>query len=249
MSVSNEQFLQRQSDFWNDIAKTWSLQNRNPVVGWYNEHEAFKEYDTVLFRDIPLTGNEIVLEYGCGPARNLVRWAKKFRRIDGVDIAPECIEKAKIHLAAARLPEPNLWANDGRSLSMIPSAAQDPKNIKSGEFRGYDIVFCVIALQHITSWSTRLNLYKEFFRVLAPGGYFVWQCGYGPGHPRSVDYFADTFNTEADFVDKDFRLENVDHIKKDLESVGFLWRNPAFSRTCHDEHPQWCWGQVQKPNV
>jgi len=247
MSVSNEQFLQRQSDFWNNIAKTWSLQNKNPVVGWYYEHEAFEEYDTVLFRDLPLTGNEVVLEYGCGPARNIIRWNKKFRRIDGVDIAPECIEKAKVHLAAERLPEPNLWANDGRSLDMIPSAAKDPKNLQSGDFVGYDIIFMVISHQHITSRSVRLNLYKEFLRVLKPGGYLCFQTGFGPGHPRSVDYFADSFSTEAEFVDKDVRVEDVDALKKDLEDCGFTWLGHVLTRTCKDEHPAWIWVQCQKP--
>jgi len=240
MAIGEQAFLQRQSDFWNNIAKQWSLQNRDPVVGWYNEHEAFQEYDTVLFRDLPLTGNEIVLEYGCGPARNLIRFHKRFKRIDGVDIAPECIEKAKINLAAARLPEPNLWANDGRSLGMIQSAGDEG-------WAGYDIVFMVISHQHITSRSVRLNLYKEFLRVLKPGGYLCFQTGYGPGHPRSVDYFADTFNTEAEFVDKDVRCEDANWLKTDLEESGFVWKGAVLTRTCKDEHPAWIWVQVQKP--
>lgn len=232
--VDEQSFLKRQQTFWGDIAKTWSLRSKDPVVGWYNEHQSFPEYDTLLFRGIPLTGNEVVLEYGCGPARNIIRWNKKFKRIDGVDIAPECIEKAKIHLAAEGIPFPNLWSNDGKTLPMIEGAE-------------YDIVFCVIALQHITSRAVRQNLYEEFKRVLKPGGYFVWQCGFGPGHPRSVDYFAESFSTEEEFVDKDFRLENVEHIKKDLEDAGFIWREHVLSRTCKDEHPAWLWGQVQKP--
>lgn len=232
-------FLKRQQSFWGDIAKTWSLQNRNPIVGWYNEHEAFPEYDTVLFRGIPPTGNEIVLEYGCGPARNIIRWNKRFKRIDGVDIAPECIEKAKVALAAARLPEPNLWSNDGRSLDMIDSAGTT--------WEGYDIVFMVISHQHITSRAVRLNLYKEFLRVLKPGGYLCFQTGFGPGHPRSVDYFAETFSSEADFVDRDVRVENVDIIRADLTNVGYQWVNHTLTRTCKDEHPLWIWIQCQKP--
>lgn len=247
MSLGEGSFLKRQSDFWNDIAKTWSLDNKNPVVGWYNEHEAFPEYDTVLFRDIPITGNEIVLEYGCGPARNIIRWNKKFKRIDGVDIAPECIEKAKIHLAAARLPEPKLWSNDGRSLDMIDSAANDPNNLKDGEWPGYDIIFMVISHQHITSRAVRMNLYGEFLRVLKPGGYFCFQTGFGPGHPRSVDYFAEKFNTEAEFVDKDVRCENPDHLKNDLVDCGFNFLDYKLTRTCKDEHPLWIWVRAQKP--
>ena len=234
MSVSHDDFLKRQSDFWDNISKSWSLQNKNPVVGWYDYHNAFEEYDTVLFRDLPLTGKEVVLEYGCGPARNIIKWKDKFRRIDGVDIAPGCIEKAKVHLAAEKLPEPNLWVNDGQTLPMIDAAQ-------------YDIVFLVISHQHITSRSARLSLYREFLRVLKPGGYLCFQTGFGPGHPRSVDYFADTFNTETDFVDKDVRVEDVEAIKKDLEDSGFTWLSHTFTRTCKDEHPAWIWIQCQKP--
>lgn len=234
MSVSHDAFLKRQSDFWDNISQSWSLQNKNPVVGWYDYHNAFKEYDTVLFRNIPLTGKEIVLEYGCGPARNIVKWKDKFRRIDGVDIAPGCIDKAKVHLAAERLPEPNLWVNDGQTIPMV----QDDQ---------YDIVFLVISHQHITSRSARLSLYREFLRVLKPGGYLCFQTGFGPGHPRSVDYFADTFTTEADFVDKDVRVEDVAAIKKDLEDSGFQWRDHVFTQTCKDEHPLWIFIQCQKP--
>jgi SAM-dependent methyltransferase len=235
MSISEEQFLKKQSDFWSSIAQKWSLENRDPIVGWWSEHQAFQEYDTVLFRNLPLTGKEVVLEYGCGPARNIARYKDQFARIDGVDISPDCIEKAKVYLVSVGVPEPNLWSNDGRSLPMIEDAQ-------------YDIVFMVISLQHITSWSVRQNLYKEFLRVLKPGGYFVWQCGYGPGHPRSVDYFADSHNTEADFVDKDFRCEDANHIKKDLIDSGFIWKNAVLTRTCKDQHPAWLWGQVQKPS-
>lgn len=233
-------FLQRQSDFWDNIAKQWSLENRDPVVGWYNEHEAFPEYDTVLFRDIPLTGKEVALEYGCGPARNLIRFRHRFSRIDGVDIAPTCIEKAKINLSAAKMEFPYLWVNDGRSLSMIPSAPED--------WAGYDVVFMVISHQHITSRSVRLHLYKEILRVLKPGGWFCFQTGYGPGHPRSVDYFADSFTNEAEFVDKDVRVEDANALKTDLEGAGFKWVDAILTRTCKDEHPAWIWVRCQRPH-
>jgi SAM-dependent methyltransferase len=91
-----------------------------------------------------------------------------------------------------------------------------------------------------------MNLYREFLRVLKPGGYLCFQTGFGPGHPRSVDYFADTFNTEADFVDKDVRVEDVEHLKNDLVTCGFNWIGHKLTRTCKDEHPLWIWVQCQK---
>lgn len=232
--VTEDSFLKRQQSFWGNIAKDWSLQNKNPIVGWYHEHQNFPEYDTVLFRDLPLTGKEVVLEYGCGPARNIIRFKDRFARIDGVDIAPECIEKAYINLKDAGVDAPNLWSNDGRALDMIADAQ-------------YDIVFMVISHQHITSRAVRLNLYKEFLRVLKPGGYLCFQTGFGPGHPRSVDYFAENFNNEADFVDKDVRCEDVDHLKTDVVASGYEWMNHILTRTCKDEHPLWIWVQARKP--
>lgn len=244
--IGEGSFLKRQQQFWGDIAKGWSLQNKNPIVGWYDEHENFPEYDTVLFRDIPVTGNEIVLEYGCGPARNIIRWNKRFKRIDGVDISPVCIEKAKINLADARIDEPNLWANDGRSLEMIDSASNVAPPA-DGEWPGYDIIFMVISHQHITNRAVRLHLYKEFLRILKPGGYFCFQTGFGPGHPRSVDYFTESYSSEQEFVDKDVRVEDVEVLKADLVAQGFTWLDHQLTRTCKDEHPQWIWVRCQKP--
>lgn len=234
MSLTENQFLQRQGQFWDDISTKWSLANKNPVVGWYDSHNNFPYYQTHLFRGIPNLKSKTVLEVGCGPARNMILFRDWFAQFDGVDIAEGCIEKARVNLAAEGVPIPNLWVIDGRSLPMIGDAS-------------YDIVMMVISHQHITSRAVRMNLYREYVRVLKPGGYFVFQTGYGPGHPRSVDYFADTHNTEADFVDKDVRVENLDHLKADLETCGFEWLDAVLTDTCHDEHPQWAWVRVVKP--
>lgn len=239
--VDEQQFLARQSKFWDDISQGWSLQNKNPVVGWYHEHQAFPEYETLLFREISkAVGDQIakgmtVLEYGCGPGRNMIRFKEWFKRIDGVDIAPDCIVKAKVNLTDAGVAIPNLWVNDGKSLPMIPDAS-------------YDVVFMVISHQHITNRDVRVNLYNEFNRVLKPGGFLCFQTGFGPGHPRSVDYFTSDYENEAQFVDKDVRVENVDYLRDDVCGAGFRKDTfkYAFSRTCHDEHPLWIWVSVQK---
>jgi SAM-dependent methyltransferase len=231
--MDESQFLQRQSDFWNSISQTWSLQNKNPVVGWYDFHNNFPHYKNVLFRDIHDTQEKVVLEIGCGPGRNMILFRDKFARIDGVDIAPDTLEKARINLADAGVPIPNLWAMDGKSLPMIGDES-------------YNIVFMVISHQHITSRSVRLNLYAEANRVLKPGGYFCFQTGYGPGHPRSVDYFAESFANEEEFVNKDVRVEDVKALVQDVEAAGFSHTNVTFTEPCKDEHPQWLWLKTEK---
>ena len=235
--VDEQQFLSRQSKFWDDISQGWSLQNKNPVVGWYHEHQNFPEYESLLFRDIPVDNRKDlqVLEYGCGPGRNMIRFRNWFKRMDGIDIAPDCIVKAKVNLADAGVEIPNLWVNDGKSLPMIPNES-------------YDVVFMVISHQHITNHEVRVNLYNEFNRVLKPGGFLCFQTGFGPGHPRSVDYFTTDYQNEAEFVDKDVRVENVDDLRDDVCGAGFIHKTftYAFSRTCKDEHPLWIWVSVQK---
>jgi hypothetical protein len=62
-----------------------------------------------------------------------------------------------------------------------------------------------------------------------------------------VDYFAESFASESEFVNKDVRVENVEIIKADLVNSGFTWLDHQLTRTCKDEHPQWIWIRCQKP--
>ena len=233
--ISEQAFLNRQSQFWNDIAQNWSLENKNPVVGWYHEHNNFPHYKKQLFRgfDAPALQQKKVLEVGCGPGRNMILFNNWFKQLDGCDIAPETIEKAVINLTDAGLPIPRLFVMDGKSLPMV-------------EDQSYDIVFMVISHQHITSRAVRLNLYREYHRILTPGGFFCFQTGFGPGHPRSVDYFTEHYQNESEFLDKDVRVESMAVLQQDLEDCGFKVYPMVVTETCHDEHPSWIWVQAKK---
>ncbi len=232
--LNEDGFLKKQSDFWNTISQGWSLQNKNPVVGWYDYHNSFPYYKTHLFRGIENRQDKVVLEIGCGPGRNMILFRDWFTRIDGVDIAPDTLVKAKINLDDAGVPIPNLWVTDGKSLPMIADAQ-------------YDLVFMVISHQHITSRAVRMNLYREAYRVLKPGGHFCFQTGFGPGHPRSVDYFADTFEGDEEFINKDVRVEDLTALTTDVEAAGFHQTDIQLTEPCKDEHPYWLWLRTEKP--
>lgn len=225
-------YLTQQQTFWEGLATKWSPDNRDHVVGWYDQHEAFPLYDELTFKNIPTEGKE-ALEYGCGPGRNIRRFAKfGFKRIDGVDISPVNIEKAKKWCAEQNLPfTPYFWSNDGASLTFLDDAS-------------YDVVFAVIALQHVNNWAVRQLIYEEIHRVLRPGGYFTFQVGFGKGHPRSVDYY----HVSKDYFESDFRVEDPDNLLEDLSDVGFNVKIQPYTITdpCCDEHPKWIWVRVRK---
>jgi SAM-dependent methyltransferase len=215
-------------------AAQWSLENREPVVGWYDAHNADKN-EELLFRGTPIMQGKLALEYGCGPGRNLIKFKNYFRRIDGADRSQGILSKVPLNLGAAGFqPQgeqwPLLFLTNGHSLQAIAAAT-------------YDVVFSLICMQHISCREWRLDLYKEFYRVLVPGGFFCFQMGFGPGHGHSVDYFHGFDDTD----NPDVRVENVADLQKDIEDNGFVGFDHIFTEPCHDLHPQWIWVRCQKP--
>lgn len=234
-------YLRTNHDFWDGIAKTWSVHNKNPVVGWYDYHNQWPDYETVLFDGIK-THQKVALEYGCGPGRNIIKFADPakwgFRRIDGVDISETNINNAWLNFrdvgldfASKGMDTSILWKNNGSTLPMIFDET-------------YDIVFSVIALQHIQSHSTRRSIFHEIARVLKPRGVFTAQMGFGPGHPRSVPYFNDA----TPHIDGDVRVESAADLENDLAAAGLHFFKYVLREPCKDEHPQWIWFQCLKSN-
>lgn len=223
----NEGFV----EFWQGEAGAWSLENKNPLVGWYTEHMQDTSEEVLLFRGIPNAPTMLALEYGCGPGRNMIKYKDRFVRIDGVDISSTILDKLPLNLQESNIPVPKLWRTNGYEIPDVPSDM-------------YDVVFSIICQQHITFRSWRLNLYKEFVRVLKPGGTFTFQMGFGPGHGQSVDYFFDDLTVGPGH--RDTRVEDFDVLKKDLEDCGFVNISHVITESNHDQHPQWIWVTCQK---
>jgi len=228
--MNSNDYLNMQKNYYDIEASKWSLNNKNPVVGWYNEHEAFPDYDNFLFKDFD-TNNKIALEYGCGPGRNLIRFASRFNRVDGVDISSINIEKAKINLESYNISLPNLYVNNGSDIPV------------DGET--YDVVFAVICLQHICVQEIRYKIMQEILRVLKPGGYFCAQMGFG-GRSNSVNYYDNNYSALGTNGECDVSIENEEFLKDDLSKIGFKNYKSDLRNPCQDLHDKWIWFQVQK---
>lgn len=223
-------YLGMQKGFYDVEASRWSLQNKNPVVGWYDWQESHTDYDTHLFKDFDTTGL-VALEYGCGPGRNLIRFAKRFQRVDGVDISSVNIDKAIINLNDAGVPLPNLYTNNGDDIPV--------------DNETYDVVFAVICLQHICVHDIRVKIMQEIHRVLKPGGYFCAQMGFG-GRPQSVNYYDNFYDAPATNGHWDVSIENEEYLKDDLSKIGFINYKSDIRPVCQDLHKYWIWFQAQK---
>jgi glycosyltransferase involved in cell wall biosynthesis/SAM-dependent methyltransferase len=93
-----------------------------------------------------------VLEIGCGPGLDLVRFARGGARVTGIDIAPAALELARGHCDVAGLPATLLEADGAR----LPFAAAS-----------FDLVYCHGVLSFVRDPA---QVIAEAHRVLRPGG-------------------------------------------------------------------------------
>lgn len=223
-----------QQNQYDQEASKWSLSNRDPVVGSFDQHNNWSDYDHYLFKSVEVSGKH-ALEFGCGPGRNIVKFSSSFKQIDGVDISSLNLENAKLWCESNNVKPGNLYKNNGIDLSEIGS------NI-------YDIVFSTICMQHICVHSVRVGLMKEFFRVLKSGGHFCAQMGYGTAHPRSVDYYDDYYDATMTNGGCDTRVTDPDQLKGDLEAIGFTEFDYDIRPVGPgDGHSNWIFFRAKKP--
>jgi ubiquinone/menaquinone biosynthesis C-methylase UbiE len=233
--MSEEQYLEMARRQYEADADRWSLQNRNPVVGSYDAHNEWADYDTVLFKGID-TNDKVALEYGCGPGRNIIRFRDRFARIDGVDIATNNLEKARVNLEHNGIAIPNLMLCDGKSIPALDET--------------YDVVFSVICLQHIACYDIRLSIFKNIHRVLKTNGSFCFQMGYGgkPEGSTTAEYWENAFDAKGTNSAHDVAVRDVAHLENDLLTIcGFKTFTFDIRPTGPgDNHRQWIWVRVQK---
>jgi SAM-dependent methyltransferase len=108
---------------------------------------------------------ERALDFGCGAGRLTQALGRRFRLVDGVDIAPSMID-----LAGRYNTEPD----------RLRFHVNEEANLRLFDDDTFDLVLSVIVLQHMNN-DLKTRYLGEFIRVLRPGGIAVFTV---PGHAR-----------------------------------------------------------------
>ncbi len=149
-----------------------------------------------------LHADETVLDIGCGIGR-MDQWvAPRVKQLIGIDVAPEMVAKARERLA--HLGNTRFVEGDGISLAPIATGS-------------VGVVFSHIVFQHLPREVVQ-SYFHEVYRVLRPGGSFVFQvpeaASLVPIEPGPDDTFELRFYTE-------------DALRAAVEGVGFAWQSAA----------------------
>lgn len=241
---SNDNYSNLQKYSYDRLASLWSIRKKNFVVGPFHRQNNWEDYNLLFsgmfdFHNnadhLPLAKDCLVLDFGCGPGRNLEKYSSNFKRVDGVDISHINLQNAKEWLNYTKTYKKNkLFKTDGKDLS----------DIRNNQ---YDAVMSTITLQHICIYKIRLNLFKEFYRVLKKGGWVTAQMGYGKGKLGAVPYHRDNHNAGRRNGRTDVYVEDPSQLEMDLRNVGFTdfqyWiREPGPG----DAHPNWIFFRAKK---
>ncbi len=231
MIDKNNKYTKMQREHYDSNAAYWTEESRDHVVGSFDQHNNWADYE-IRFERIENQKDKIGLDFGCGPGRNLVKYGTRFRRLDGVDISPINIQKAKGYTKSNGL-NPILYVSDGTGI-------ETPEDY-------YDFVMSTICLQHICVYDIRYSIFEGIYKTLKKGGLFTAQMGYGSPSPYTVGYYINHFEATGTNRDCDVCIENENQLKGDLEKIGFTDFEFKITQVGPgDCHPRWIFFSAKK---
>ncbi|MEL7499964.1 MAG: class I SAM-dependent methyltransferase [Planctomycetota bacterium] len=164
-------------------------------------HNAYYERPAMLDL-LPDVDGKRVLDAGCGPGAYSAALVKRGAVVDGIDVSDRMLELANERLG-------NMI--DRQQVRLHRVDMTQPLTIF--ENATFEVVNAPLCLDYIEDWT---SLFREFCRVLKPGGHFQFSCG----HPA---FDADYFNTRNYF--------SVEQVECNWTGFDIPIRMPSFRRS------------------
>ncbi len=141
-------------------------------------HNAYYDRPAMLSL-LPDVDQKSVLDAGCGPGAYAEQLVKRGAQVVAIDVSDRMLE-----LATQRLgPYVTSGKVELRSVDMT-------QPLTMFQDQQFDVVNAPLCLDYIADW---LSLFKEFYRVLKPGGRFLFSAGhpsFDAEHFKTTDYFS-----------------------------------------------------------
>jgi SAM-dependent methyltransferase len=145
-------------------------------------HNAYYERPATLSL-LPEVGGKRVLDAACGPGVYAEWLLARGAEVVGLDASPKMIELAKRRL--------------GPTADVRQADLTKPLTFLDSE--SFDVVLSSLTLHYIKDWQ---SLFREFHRVLRPGGHFILSVG----HPFfDYTYFKSSNYFETELVGSEWR--------------------------------------------
>lgn len=160
-------------------------------------HNAFYEQPATLSL-LPAVEGKRVLDAGCGPGV-AARWlVERGAEVVGFDASPKMVRLARQRL--------------GDSAQILEADLRDPLDFLDDHT--FDLLLSSLVLDYVPEWE---KVFKEFSRVLKPGGVFVFSAG----HPFD-DFYR--FREKANYFE-------VQQIEETWRGFGFDIVVPFYRRS------------------
>jgi SAM-dependent methyltransferase len=161
-----------------------------------------RDAEAKIFRQFGMSlTDSSILDFGCGVGRLVIPFALlSHKRVVGLDVSADIIEKAKIHSQALNLPHLKLLSFDGVTIPALPK---------------FDFINSYIVFQHIEP-RLGFSLLRQLLELLNEGGVMQVQITYGHRLP-TLTYW--NFFLRGKFAPYNYLYSSVKNRKPGSEPV------------------------------